>query len=149
MASTRPLHYSSGENVFCIYMAKHNVPPLLRQHFLPSDELLQVWISGGLLLWSWGLGNTGGTLRVREGLGHEWLAPAYSDSFMVSVCYRLGFGSREHPLLVVSWNKELDLGLDSGRNRQFYRKEKGTPENVSGPENWKTLETQRPMSQEC
>lgn len=61
---------------------------------------------------------------------------------MVSVCYTLGFGSRKHPLVVVSWNKELDLGcMDSGRNRQFCRKEKGTPENVSGSENWKSLET--------
>lgn len=64
---------------------------------------------------------------------------------MVSVCYRLGFGFREHPLVVVSWNKELGLGhMDSGRSRPFYRKEKGTPENVSRPENWKSLETQRP-----
>lgn len=72
-------------------------------------------------------GNIGGTLRDREGLGREWFAPAYSDSFMVSVCYRLGFGFREHPLVVVSRNKELGIGhMDSGKSRQFYRKEKGT-----------------------
>lgn len=135
VACIRPSHYSSGENIVFIYMANLNDPLLLWQYFLPSDYLLQVLF---LLLGCQYLGVYFCDLdfweiqeelwEIRAALGHEWLALAYSDSFMVSVCYRLGFGSRGHPLLVlVSWNKELDPGpMDSGRNRDSLLRKRKT-----------------------